>query len=94
MKLLTTERLLAALPRADSRDYVLNVVDHRGRRFIHSFFVSSDHAPPGWFVWGVSGSGATQIIARPKAAQPGTLRVPAYTQGGAGKGPRRKLQTF
>lgn len=63
---LTTEQLLAALPRADSCNYVMNLVDHRGRRFIYSFFVSGDNAAPGWFVWGVSGSGATQIVVRPK----------------------------
>ena len=66
---LTTEQLLSALPRADSRDYIVNLVDHRGRRFIHSFFVSSDHSAPGWFVGGISSSGATQIVARPKVAR-------------------------
>lgn len=65
---LTTEELLALLAPAKDRKFVMSLVDHRGRQFICSFFVSRDCGAPGWFVWGQSKSGATKIVARPKMA--------------------------
>lgn len=64
-----TEELMANLPPTDSRDYVVKLSDHRGRIFNKSFFVAGDFTAPGWFVWGTSSSGATQIVGRPKRAR-------------------------
>lgn len=63
---ITVEQVLSRLPKASPRNYVLNFVDHRGRKFIESLFVSTDWDAPGWFVWGRSKSGATKIVGRPR----------------------------
>jgi hypothetical protein len=68
-KKISVEDVLARLPPASRRDYVVNLVDHRGRKFIQSFYVDRDKFAPDWFVWGTSNSGAKQIVARPIAAR-------------------------
>lgn len=66
---ITVEDVLARLPPACTRRYVVNFVDHQGRKFIQSYYVDRDKDAPGWFVWGTSKSGATQIVARPMIAR-------------------------
>ncbi len=41
-KKISVEGVLARLPPVSRRDYVVNLADHRGRKFIQSFYVDRD----------------------------------------------------
>jgi hypothetical protein len=61
------EAFLSHLPPSGSRDYTLCLSDHRGRVFTKLFYVDRGVGNCwGWFVWGVSASGASQIVAGPR----------------------------
>lgn len=52
-------------------DFKVCLTDHRGRVFDVKFFTAGDSSKPGMYVWGVSRSGKTRIVAWPARSEKG-----------------------
>ena len=60
------DALLSKLPPPQERQWVVDLRDHRNRIFDQQFYVDLHSELPGYFVYGVSLSGAHNAIARPR----------------------------
>lgn len=52
-------------------DFKVCLTDHRGRVFDRDFFIACDSCRPGVYVWGISRSGKTKIVAWPARTKQG-----------------------